>query len=323
MGIDGLRNGRTMRDALIEQIHRRMKEDSNIFFLTGDMGAPALDGLRNDCADRFINVGIAEQNLVNVATGLALEGFVVYAYAIASFFLRAYEQIRINLALSGQLKEINVNLIGVGSGLSYDVSGPTHHCLEDLAIMRALPNMVVFSPSDWSLAEKFVDYSVNTGKPKYVRLDGKPLPRIYDERAKINWDRGFCELAKGTDVCIVSTGYMTHTALKAVQTMREGGRDIGLIDVFLLKPMNEKALFDVLQQYASVITAEEAFIGVGGLDTLVSGVLRSHQSTARLCSVGFRDEYIFKLGDRSVLHKQSGCDSESMIHLIKQELMLA
>ena len=97
--------------------------------MTDDMGAPVLDKLKVDFKSRFINVGIAEQNLINVATGLALEGFAVYAYAIAPFFMRAYEQIRVNLALSGQFKEINVNMIGVGSGVSYEVSGPTHHCL--------------------------------------------------------------------------------------------------------------------------------------------------------------------------------------------------
>ena len=129
---------KTMRDALIEQIYEKMYDNDRIFFVSADMGAPALDKLREDFKDRFVNVGIAEQNLVNVSTGLALEGFTVYAYAIAGFLtMRAYEQIRINLALSAQRKEINVNLIGVGAGVSYDVSGPTHHCFEDLTIMRS------------------------------------------------------------------------------------------------------------------------------------------------------------------------------------------
>ena len=136
-----------MRDVFIEGIYNRMQEDRNLFFISADFGSPKLDRLREDFKDRFINVGIAEQNLINISTGLALEGFTVYAYAIAPFLtMRAYEQIRINLSLHAQLKEININLIGVGAGLSYDVSGPSHHCLEDLSIMRTLPNLIVFSP---------------------------------------------------------------------------------------------------------------------------------------------------------------------------------
>ncbi len=117
-----------MRDVLIEQIYQKMFDDERIFFLSADLGSPVLDKVREQFEDRFINVGIAEQNLINVSTGLAFEGFTVYAYAIAPFLtMRAYEQLRVNLSLSSELMELNVNLIGVGAGLSYDVSGPTHH----------------------------------------------------------------------------------------------------------------------------------------------------------------------------------------------------
>src|SRR4030043_1921021 len=141
---------RVLRDIFIEKIHKKMETDESIFFLSADFGSPALDSLRDEFKNRFINVGIAEQNLINVASGLALEGYTVYAYAIAPFLtMRAYEQIRQNLAISSQIRPVNVNLIGVGAGLSYDVTGPTHHCLEDACIMRVLPNFVVFSPADY------------------------------------------------------------------------------------------------------------------------------------------------------------------------------
>jgi len=178
---------KTMRDVLIEAIYKRMADNPRIFFLSADFGAPALDKLRKDFPNRFINVGIAEQNLINIATGLALEGNIVFAYAIAPFLtMRAYEQIRLNLSISTQIKTVNVNLIGVGGGMGYDVAGPTHHCLEDIGIMRILPNMTVFSPSDWKLVENFVDYSISKETPKYFRLDGKPVPSIYDEVNDLN-----------------------------------------------------------------------------------------------------------------------------------------
>ena len=136
----------TMRDAFLESIYQAMSHNKNIYFLTADFGAPILDKIRNEYKNRFINVGVAEQNLINISSGLASEGYDVYAFAIAPFItMRCYEQIRINLALTSSLKKINVNLIGVGAGVSYDVSGPTHHCLEDLSIMSLLPNFTIFS----------------------------------------------------------------------------------------------------------------------------------------------------------------------------------
>lgn len=277
-----------MRDVLIEEIYKRMFHNENIFFLSADFGSPALDKLRNSFEERFINVGIAEQNLINLSAGLALEGFTVYAYAIAPFLtMRAYEQLRVNLSLTSQIKEVNVNLIGVGAGVSYDVSGPTHHCFEDISIMRTLPNFMVFSPSDWQLAENFVDISINIKKPKYIRLDGKPLPRIYSDFKKFNLENGFCELLKGERVCIVSTGYMTHKALKIRERLPRNKTNIGVIDVFRLKPIDETLLFDSLKGYEWVITIEEAFINKGGLDTLVLNVLKNRNPCIRLKNLGF------------------------------------
>lgn len=306
----------SMRETVIEQIYNKMCDDSAIFFLTDDMGARALDKLREDFKDRFINVGIAEQNLINVSTGLALEGFTVYAYAIAAFYMRAYEQIRVNLALSGQFREINVNMIGVGAGVSYDVSGPTHHCFEDLIIMRTLPNLVVFSPSDWFTAGKFIDFSINVRKPKYIRLDGKLLPRIYDENTNFKWTEGFSEIVKGDNVCIVSTGYMTHISLKAIKKLQGKNKHVGLIDVFMLKPINEDSLFNAIKKYKYVITIEEAFINKGGLDTVILGILNDKNSDIQLKRLGFKDEYLFKFGNREFLHSQSSFDEESIVKTI-------
>ena len=292
-----------------------MHEDEYIFFLAADFGAPPLDKIREKFKDRFINVGIAEQNLINVSTGLALEGYTVYAYAIAPFLtMRAYEQIRTNLSISSQIKQINVNLVGVGAGLSYDVSGPTHHCLEDLSIMRVLPNIEVFSPSDWKMAESFVDYSINTKKPKYIRFDSKPLAQIYDNSDSINIETGFYELMKGGKVCLVSTGYMTHRALNVSNELK----DVGVIDLFMLKPMNEELLFDTLKKYEYIITIEEAFVNSGGLGSLVSDVLNKYQSDIKLKKLGFNDKYVFELGNRNHLHKINALDESSIVRTIKE-----
>ena len=308
---------RVIRDALIEQIYERMLVNDNIFFLSADFGAPALDKVREKFSDRFINVGIAEQNLINISTGLALEGSVVYAYAIAPFLtMRAYEQIRTNLSILSQIREVNVNLIGVGSGLSYDVTGPTHHCLEDACIMRALPNFVVFSPADDVTAERFVDYSLAVKKPKYIRLDGKAQPRIYHDSSRISMAVGFAELHDGSEVGIVATGYMTHKALRVAEALSKQGIPTGVIDVFLLKPVNDALLYESLKKYSHIVTMEESFLRKGSLDTIIADLLRDNNANQKLTRFGFNDRYVFDVGSREHLHKLNGLDEETIIATI-------
>ena len=302
----------TMRDSFIGTLCDRMATDDAIFFLAADLGAPALDRMRDRFPDRFINVGIAEQNLINVASGLALEGFTVYTYAIAPFItMRAYEQARVNLAISSQIRPVNVTMIGLGGGVSYQVSGPTHHCLEDLAIMRLLPNMSVYSPSDWVVAAQLVDHTRTTAGPKYLRFDGKALPALYDDPAAIDLARGFAPLAQGSDICLVSTGFMSHRALRVAQA-RPG---VAVIDLFSLKPCDEAALAAALSPYRHVVTMEEAFINNGGLDSLAGKVVREHGLGCRLHPVGVNDRYVFDLGSRDSLHALNGIDEAAVIAL--------
>jgi transketolase len=315
-------NRTTMRDALISEIHRLMPSNKDIIFLSADLGAPSLDKIRSDFPDRFINVGIAEQNLINVATGLALEGFVVYAYAIAPFLcMRAYEQIRINLALLSQHRQMNVNLIGVGSGVSYDVAGPTHQCFEDITIMRALPNIEFFSPCDWYITQNFVEYSIKSKKPKYLRLDGKILPNIYDSPECISWSKGFCELIEGKDICIVSTGYFTHRAIAvANKILKENGIKIGVIDLYMLKPVGERALIDTLLKYHSVITIEEGFVEKGGIDSLVLNLINKNANHISVDSIGFKDTYVFASGTRDYIGALNNCSDDDLIAVIQKRL---
>jgi len=303
----------TMRDAFIGTLCDRMATDETIFFLAADLGAPALDRIRDQFPDRFINVGIAEQNLVNVATGLALEGFTVYTYAIAPFItMRAYEQARVNLAISSQIRPINVTMLGLGGGVSYVVSGPTHHCLEDLAIMRLLPNMSVYCPSDRVVAAQLVDHTRATIGPNYIRLDGKPLPALHSDPVSVDLNKGFVQLASGQEICLVSTGFMSHRAVKVAQE-RPG---VAVLDLFSLKPCDEAALAAALAPYRHVITMEEGFINNGGLDSLVTKVVREHQLACRQYPVGFNDRYVFELGSRDHLHHINKMDETAVIDLV-------
>lgn len=307
-----------MRDEVIKEIISKMYENDNIYFVTADFGSPALDKLRNEFPDRYINVGIAEQNLINVTTGLALEGAIVYAYAIAPFIsMRCYEQIRINLAVLAELREINVNLIGVGAGFSYVCSGPSHQALEDISIMRTLPNMEVISPCDWVTAKNFVEYSIKKPMPKYLRLDGMKLEQIYESADSVDFKKGFTEIVSGDKVCLFSTGYMTHKAHGIVERLNKYGMNIGLVDVFKLSDFSDKDLEDVLRKYNFIITMEEGFIGKGGLDSMILHFINNHDIDIKMKSFGLAECYKFALGNREDLHAVYNASEQELIDMIK------
>lgn len=304
----------TMRDAFLARLHALMATDDRVFIVTDDFGAPTLDKIRSDYPNRYVNAGIAEQNAVNVAAGLALEGYVSYAYGIAGFMsMRCYEQIRTNLSMASQIRPLNTNIIGVGAGISYDLSGPSHHCLEDLTIMRLLPNLEIFSPSDWVLAGEVAAYSTRSNRPKYIRLDSKPLPPIYQQGSLPCLDNGFHELARGKNVCLVATGYMTHVALRAAAQATEA---LGVVDLFAFPPLDAALLLKTLKHYRHVITLEEGFIHRGGLDMLVLNLVAP--AGIRVHALGFDNRYLFEVGNRAQLHKLTGIDEAGILQTVNQ-----
>ena len=228
-----------------------MIENENIYLITADFGAPMLDKIRASFPSRSINVGIAEQNAINVATGLALEGKIVYVYGIAPFIsMRPFEQLRINLSALSSLRNLNVNIVSVGAGVSYSVSGPTHHCLEDLGIIKTLPNFEVFSPSDSSLVKAYFNHTINIKKPKYLRFDVHNLPNL--EFKMDNFDDGFRILEGKNNIVLISTGYMSNKVFNLSKEF-----DITLIDMYSLTSYNKVKLFDYLQYFEHIITLKK------------------------------------------------------------------
>lgn len=295
-----------MRDVLLERIWRAMAYDSKIFFLSADFGSPVLDKIRADFPQRFVNVGIAEQNLINIAAGLALEGYTVFAYAIAPFItMRCYEQIRVSLALLSQVRHMNVNLIGVGAGYSYVVSGPTHQCYEDITLMRALPTFSVLSPSDHVSAAALFDRCVNTAGPKYLRLDAQVLPVIYEEGAP-DQALGFHVHRTGDKVCLVATGYMLHTAKKVAEKLAQAGHSVGLLDLFDLADFDADILQSALSGYTGLVTLEEGFRGRGGVDAMLFEFVARRNLDLRVLNLGVEAGYRFQQGTRTDLHELVG-----------------
>ncbi len=309
-----------MRDAFLGGLHQRMSQRDDLFFLSADFGSPKLDAIREDFPGRFFNVGIAEANLVSMSLGLALEGFQVFAYAIAPFIsMRCYEQIRVDLALHAQHRTVNVNLVSVGAGLSYDVSGPTHHCLEDISLMRTLPNMELYSPSDAVTAAALVDLALERKGPKYFRFDAKPQPALTASLDAEDSRRGFRMLREGK-VLMVSTGYMTHKALRVAD--RFPG-EVGVLDLFRLRPLDADSLRAALAGAERIFTLEEAFVGAGGLDALVGEVMREAGLERPLTCFGFRDRYLFESGGREYLHGRAGLSEDDISARIQYVLARA
>jgi len=306
-----------MRDAFLERIWRAMSENKKIFFTCADFGSPVLDKIRADFPDRFVNVGIAEQNLINVSAGLALEGFTVFAYAIAPFItMRCFEQIRVSLALLSEVRPINVNLIGVGAGYSYVVSGPTHQCYEDITLMRALPNFQVLSPADHVTASALFDTCVNTTGPKYLRFDAQILPVIYEDMLP-NILKGFHIHECGESICLVATGYMLHTALKAAQELADEGIRVGVIDLFDLARFSTAEFQDALQRYNGVVSLEEGFRGRGGLDAMLFEFISRRGLKAKMLNIGVEGAYHFELGTRTELHEKVGIGPQAVLHSVR------
>lgn len=307
----------TMRDAFLSALFTAMEKDERLFFLSADFGAPTLDKIRERMPKRFLNVGIAEQNLINVSAGLSLEGYIVFAYAIAPFItMRCYEQTRINLALLSEVRSLNVNLIGVGAGYSYVVSGPTHQCLEDLSLMRTLPNMQIYSPADHTTAAMLVETCTQNTGPKYLRFDVQALPVLYANRT-LDMEQGLHVHRRGKRICLVATGYMVHTALAAAEALNALGQEVGVIDLFSLSRFCEDTLRRELSSYRGIVTLEEGFHGRGGLDALVSEFLIRHHLNAQLLTIGVEGGYRFDLGTREMLHENVGIGVASVLERIK------
>lgn len=293
-----------MRDALLTRICDTMATDPSIFLVTADFGSPIIDRVRADHADRFVNVGVAEQNLINVSAGLALEGFNVFAYAIAPFItMRCFEQTRVNLCLLSQVRTMSVNLVGVGAGYSYVVSGPTHQCYEDISLMRTLPTVQVLSPSEHATAAELFDLCRRPGI-RYLRLDAQILPILEGGSMQ---PFGMRRLAGTTGrVALVSTGFMTHTALDVARDLVASGIDCTVDDLVDITGFDADELTSRLAGAELVVSLEEGFTGRGGVDSVIQNLIRERGLSPRFLPLGVPPSYGFELGTRAELHHEAG-----------------
>lgn len=299
-----------MRDAFISRLYSYAKRDQDIIFITNDQGAISLDQFRRDLPTRFINAGVSEQNIISVAAGLALGGKKVYVYSIASFItLRCFEQIKLDLCAMN----LPVTILGVGAGYSYATDGPTHHATEDIAILRALPKMQIYTPSDSNMAARLVDISLHSNGPMYIRCDREKLPVLHNQ--KDDFSSGLSILHEGKEFCIISTGIMVHRALEIAKELSKRSVQVKVIDLYRIKPLNKDGIIDAIRGAERLFTLEEHTIN-GGLGSIIAELLVDFDISIPLKRLAVEDTLLYCYGTRDNLHRRQGIDRESIVRLI-------
>jgi transketolase len=305
-----------MRNAFINTVMRLAEKDERIYLLTGDAGFTILERFIGKFPGRYLNVGIAEANLIGVGAGLALSGKTVFCYSIIPFVtMRCFEQVRIDLCY----QNLPVKLVGVGEGMTYGTAGATHHAIEDIAIMRALPNMTVICPGDPFEMENAVEASLSLKGPCYIRLGKSGEPRIHSSR-EIGFALGRgIKIREGEGVVLVSTGNMLPSAVEVCRVLAEQGLKPGLVSMHTVKPLDRDLVQALPARYRLVATLEEHNV-IGGLGSAVGDVILEENLPLRLVKFAIPDRYASEAGSQDYLRKRFGLSVDDILSRLEQEI---
>jgi transketolase len=309
-----------MRKACLDRVYKLAKEDPRIVFIGSDLSPGLLGQMKRDMPDRWYMEGIMEQNVVGMAAGMALEGFIPYANTIATFFTRrAYEQVAIDLCLHN----LPVRLISNGGGLVYAPLGPTHLAIEDLAIMRALPNMTVVAVCDAEEMTRFMDVSVDWPGPIYIRLakGGDPIVSKAESGFAIGKAISMREARGRRAVAFMTTGVMTTNALKAAEALEKDGVDSSVLHFHTVKPLDKDAALEQAREARLVVTVEEG-IAIGGFGSAVTDVLVEELGPAmpRMKRIALPDAFAKNYGVQNDLFEVYGLTPRQIAAAVRDAL---
>ena len=262
-----------MRTAFIDTLTEEARRDKNLFLLTADLGFSVLERFRDACPERFANVGVAEQNMMGVAAGLAHSGFTVFTYSLANFAtLRCLEQIRNDVCNH----DLAVRIVSVGGGMVYSTQGYTHHGLEDIGVMRTLPGMVVLAPGDPHEAAELTRLLCTDRRPAYLRLGKSGEPRIHESSVKPEIGRAIV-VADGRDCTLIATGSMlAYTLDVAGRLRRDHSIHARVLSMHTIKPVDVDAVTAAVRETGAVITVEEHSVA-SGLGAVVGDLIATRQ----------------------------------------------
>ncbi len=299
------------REAYGKALSQLTKENKNIIVLDADLSKSTKTcDVKASSPESFYNMGIAEANMVGVAAGLASTGKIVFASSFAMFLAgRAFEQIRNSVAYTN----LNVKLCATHSGISVGEDGASHQAIEDLALMRSIPNMKVFSPCDEKETEEIIKYVANCDGPCYVRLGRLAVDSVNSSNYKFEFGKGVT-LREGNDCTIITTGSMVQVSLEAQQKLKAEGINVRVINLHTIKPIDTEIILKAAKETGKIVTVEEHNV-VGGLGSAVSEVIcENHPSLVK--KIGIND--IFgQSGKPEELFKEYGLTSDKIVKTVK------
>ncbi len=305
-----------MRKIFVKTLTELAENDKNLYLLCGDIGFSMLEDFADKFPQQFINCGIAEQNMMGVAAGLALSGKKVYVYSIIPFVtVRCLEQIKNDVCF----QNLDVKIIGYATGLSYGAQGTTHHAIEDVGILRALPNMVVLSPADLTEARELTLQSYQTKNPTYIRLDHGGTVNLYSFKPNIILGKPSV-IKEGEDGIIIATGHYVKIGIDIIKKLEQKDYNLKLISVHTLKPIDSASLLKEIGGKKLIFTLEEHNI-IGGLGSAVAEILLANDINDIIFrSIGINDKYPDIAGDQNYLRSYYKIDEQSICDLITDYL---
>ena len=293
--------------AFFRQLQYYGEKDKNVYFISADHGAWALADFKKNLKNQYMNIGISEQNMVSLAAGMALNGKKVFIFTITPFAMqRCFEQIKMDICFSN----LPVTIVGNGSSLTYAYHGTSHQAIEDLAMMRSLPNLKILNPSDNLSSRESVKIAYNSEQPVYIKLDKGFYPDLYSKSTKFS--DGILNLYKQkNDLCIFSTGCMLHNVKKISSNLKKFNIKSNIFDIYIIKPINKIKLKKIILKHKFIISIEEQHIN-GGIGSLISEVIADENINIPILRFGIKDKYSEYYGDRNWLQEFYEIDIKSV-----------
>lgn len=302
-----------MRTTFISTLLALAKKSPDIMLLTGDLGFTVLEEFRDTLPKQFINAGVAEQNMIGMAAGMAMAGHRVFTYSIIPFTtFRCLEHIRNDICYH----KLAVCVVGLGAGYSYGHMGSTHHAIEDIAVLRSIPNMNVVCPGDPTEVEGAVKAISTLSKPTYLRLGKAGEPKLHAENQHFTLGKAIC-MRHGMAMTIIATGNMLETGLLVTNILAAKGIDVRLISMHTIKPIDHEAIIKAAKETPFLVTIEE-HSRIGGLGSAVAEILSIFDVRTKHLICSAPDEFAPFCGSQAYLRKQCSLDTESIVTSIVQ-----
>ena len=298
-----------MSQAFLQALLDEARRDPRVFLINPDTVGYYCEPYRRELPNQYLNAGIAEQNAVGVAAGMAISGRRPCIFNILAFnSFRCYEQVRLDVCAMN----LGVVLAGLGAGIDYGAFGPSHQATEDLALMRALPGMAIWSPADAAVAAALVRHCVQAGGPAYLRLHRTDEFQAYPPGALPDLNHGLALLRPGRHLLLAATGPMVPRALEVATALSACSIDAAVVDVFRLKPFPQRRFLELAAALPRIVTLEEHFVS-GGLGSAVLEALADSRAQKPVQRFGLPDRFCRACGDRAYLHAVSGLDAATLV----------